>query len=155
MRLGDVLQKSQKGESDKMKKLFLILAVLSVCFLSGCNQENTKKKSELNINENMENTVIESGNEEKQELAGYTDEQLIEMTKKYRAEKGEYIPEYIEISPSNMDDNENASIHLYDILENHTATTDWYFISRITGIGTNILGEVIDLNHPEDMATSL
>ena len=77
------------------------------------------------------------------------------MTKKYRAEKGEYIPEYIEISPSNMDDNENASIHLYDILENHTATTDWYFISRITGIGTNILGEVIDLNHPEDMATSL
>lgn len=138
-----------------MKKVVLILAILSVCFLSGCNQENAKKELELNINENIENTVIELGNEEKQELAGYTDEQLIEMTKKYREEKGEYIPEYIEISPTNMDDNENVSIHLYDIIENHTATSDWYFINRITGIGTNISGEVIDLNHPENIATSV
>lgn len=38
------------------------------------------------------------------------------------------------------------SIRLYDDLGDHITTDDWYTVDRFTGIGTNLLGETIDLS---------
>lgn len=37
-------------------------------------------------------------------------------------------------------------IHLYQDLEEHIETIDWYTVNRYTGEGTDILGEYINLS---------
>lgn len=39
----------------------------------------------------------------------------------------------------------NAVIRLYDNMEDHTATYDWYTVDRRTGIGENLLSEEVNL----------
>ncbi|MDE5564772.1 MAG: hypothetical protein K2I93_06420 [Oscillospiraceae bacterium] len=39
-----------------------------------------------------------------------------------------------------------VAIQLYDNLVDHNTTSDWYTIDRYTGIGTNTIGETIDLS---------
>ena len=73
----------------------------------------------------------------------FTDEQLIEKIKIYRENRGEYIPEFIVVDSESGD---IVTLHLYDDMGTHIATSDWYYINRNTGKGENLLGEVIDLN---------
>ena len=65
------------------------------------------------------------------------------MIKKYREAREEYVPKYIEITEEN---DGIVTVHLYDIVEDHTATADWYEIDRNTAKGTTLFGDDIDLN---------
>lgn len=118
-----------------MKKILLVIAMIAVLMMTGCNKKE-------NV---VENNVQENQNNQQGEIVtnkGYTNEQLIVMAKEYRKSRGEYVPSIVEV------DNENGDIvviHLYDILEDHAATWDWYTVNRLTAKGTNVLEEEIDL----------
>lgn len=122
-----------------MKKIIVLLSVISVLFLAGCS-----------LNENNKNNMsgdIDNQHQESVENIAFSNEQLIEMVKNYREDKGEYIPEFIVVE----DYKDNiVTIHLYDVVDGHTATSDWYYIDRNSGIGEDLLGEKIDLNKIED-----
>lgn len=81
---------------------------------------------------------------------GYTDGQLCDMVRMY------YKDKYPNSNPQHIAaDHETdgvVSIHIYDIVEDHTATYDWYDIDRNTGKGTSILGDVIDLTPYAELA---
>lgn len=74
----------------------------------------------------------------------FSDDELCEMARKYYASLSEsgYTPEYIVID---SEEGNMVLIHLYDMVEDHTATCDWYEVDRNTGMGTDILGNMIDL----------
>ena len=40
---------------------------------------------------------------------------------------------------------DTVSIRLYDEFEGHSATCEWYYVNRYTGVGTNISGEPVSL----------
>ncbi len=44
----------------------------------------------------------------------------------------------------NADD--TISVKLYDEVDGHSATCDWYTVNRYTGLGTNMLGDPVDLS---------
>ncbi len=74
---------------------------------------------------------------------GYSDGQLCDMARQYY----QYIysgavPEFVMVDHVEGD---TVVIHLYDIVDGHTATYDWYNVDRYTAKGTNLLGEAIDL----------
>ena len=109
-------------------------------------EENINELEITTQNEDEEQEVMIKDNDKEQPTItpneGYSDEQLIEMVKTYRKEKGEYIPEIIEIDG---EEDNIVTIHLYEVIDDHTATTDWYYIDRLTGTGKNILEEPINL----------
>lgn len=82
----------------------------------------------------------------------YSGDELIKLAKNYYAAKSDsgHIPEHVEIDSANGD---MVTIHLYDVVQLseddiHTATSDWYTVSRIDATGTNLPGEYIDLINP-------
>lgn len=85
--------------------------------------------------------------EEKQEVEvgqeGYSDEELCNMARTYYTKHYEYTPPIVEVD--NITDDGKVMIHLYEVVEDHTATSDWYMVDRKTAKGTNILGEEINL----------
>lgn len=72
----------------------------------------------------------------------YTDQKLCDMALQHYVDMTGYRPEYCEIDGVNGN---QVSIHLYNVLVNMTATSDWYSVDRDSGIGTNFMGEAIDL----------
>ena len=98
---------------------------------------SAEERAKLGIQNNKQQESVENSSK-----TAYTNEQLIEMTKKYRTDKGEYIPEFVEVDGEKGD---IVNIHLYDVKEENISTSDWYFINKYTGKGTNILNEEVDL----------
>jgi hypothetical protein len=124
-----------------MKKLLLITIIIFAFILTGC--EEGKPTNNPVVTQTPEATQAPASTQKPVAQEKYTDEQLVEMTIQYRNERGLYVPLNVEV------DGEKdgvVAIHLYDIGEDATATTDWYYIDRATGKGTNILEETIDLN---------
>ena len=120
-----------------MKKFIVVLSIISILFLAGCTVNENSKDNELSGDmDNQQQETIENGT--------FSNEQLIEMVKKYREARGEYIPEFIIVEDET---NNIVTIHLYDIVIDHTATSDWYYINRNSGIGEDFFGERIDLNN--------
>jgi hypothetical protein len=125
-----------------MKKVLLIVSLISVLILAGCG-----KNEDVHNNVNNVPEVVADNQQQKEPNTNtvkdsYTNEQLIEMVKKYREARGEYIPEYVEIDSENGN---IVNIHLYDIGIDGTLTSDWYAIDRNTGKGKNVLDKDIDL----------
>lgn len=73
----------------------------------------------------------------------YTDDQLCEMALQYYADMNGYMPGHAMVDYTNGD---MVVIHLYDAIDGHTATSDWYEVNRYTGAGMNFKGEAIDLS---------
>lgn len=119
-----------------MKKFIVLLSVMSILLLAGCGVNEKDKNNELSGD-------ISNQHQESVENIAFSNEQLIEMVKTYREAKGEYIPEFIVVE----EDKDNiVTIHLYDVVDDHTATSEYYYIDRNSGIGKDLLGEKIDLN---------
>jgi len=98
-------------------------------------------------------SVSEAKAEEKNEE--YTDEQLCEMAGKYYQKYHDFLPPIVEVDSVGTDG--IVTIHLYEVViddeetgEGHTATSDWYYVDRMTGQGENFFGEFIDLTEMED-----
>ena len=124
-----------------MKEVLLVVSLVSVLLLTGCNK-NEVSNDINNVPETIDNQsqeIIESN-----EKVEYSNEQLIEMVRNYRKARGEFIPEFIVVDGEK--DN-IVTIHLYEEVEEHIATTDWYYIDRRTGKGKNFLEESVDLNN--------
>lgn len=74
-----------------------------------------------------------------------SDGELCALAEKYYAAHSEsgFVPSIIEVDGETEDG--QVLIHLYEDMEDHTATYDWYTVNRITGKGTNVLLEEINL----------
>lgn len=68
---------------------------------------------------------------------------LTYLAMRYYASRSNHRPEFCEIE---NDDGKTVTIHLYDIIDGHTSTCDWYYIDKNTLKGSNILDDEIDLS---------
>ena len=78
---------------------------------------------------------------------GYTDEELCKLAGNYYYKKHNQKAPIVEIDDIRGD---LVTIHLYEIVndgggEGHTATHDWYYVSRKTGKGEDLFSNKIDL----------
>lgn len=85
--------------------------------------------------------VSNEANEEANEEA-YTDIELVEMARDHYKKNNDFDPPVVAVDSV---DGDIVTIHLYEDLEDHVSTCDWYYIDRNTGKGTNMLGDKIDL----------
>ncbi len=74
--------------------------------------------------------------------AASTEEQLMALAWEYLAAKNGTGPQYVEVQPGEQEG--TYAVHAYDMVDGHSATYDWYYVDA-TGVGTNILGEAVDL----------
>lgn len=86
------------------------------------------------------NETIQS---EQKETYGYTDDELSEMALDYYEDEYDYRPEYADVEDEG---DGTVTIHIYDIVDGHTTTLEWYTVDRATGKGTNFYDEDIDLS---------
>ena len=75
--------------------------------------------------------------------AGFTDEELCDMARKYYERHHDFTPPVVVVDHT---DGDTVTIHLFEDLEDHIATLDWYTVDRITGKGSGMLEGEIDLN---------
>ncbi len=124
-----------------MKKL-LVLSLISVLLLVGCEKEN--KQTNTNTPSNPTSNQTDNTAETKITKKGdtYTDEQLIELIKKYREENKLYNPKIFEVTAYNGN---IVTIQVDDDMGDHLATSDWYYIDNRDGSGENFFGEHIQL----------
>ena len=72
-----------------------------------------------------------------------TDEELCKRARQYYEKYHDgFSPEIVEVVSWEYD---KAVIRLYDNMEDHTATYDWYIVDRRTGIGEDLLSEEVNL----------
>ena len=75
--------------------------------------------------------------------SGYTNAELCKMAQDYYERHYNFRPPIAEVDSTEGD---NVTIHLYEQVGNHTATSAWYVINRKTGKGhDDIFGDAIDL----------
>lgn len=72
----------------------------------------------------------------------FTNEQLKNMALDYYEAKTGYRPNSVALQV-NADD--SISIQLYDNMGDHNSTSDWYTVDKDTAVGTDIMGNKIDL----------
>lgn len=76
--------------------------------------------------------------------SGYTNNELCQMALNYYSRHYGYRPGIAEVDSVNGN---MVTLHLYDDMGTHTATSAWYEIDRTTGKGTDeIMGGKVDLN---------
>ena len=138
-----------------MKKILWVLLVIAIAILmAACfnsNEEITPENVDVVVNNEPENTDIINSEPEDVNSDSHEDINIYydindPMTQKivnYRKSRGEYIPAFIDIT---YEDETTVSVHLYDVVDDHVATTDWYTFDSTTGVGTHVLGEEINLN---------
>ena len=78
---------------------------------------------------------------------GYTDDEILKLAKKYFDNNGEENKATVEIDSVEGD---IVNIHIYENVddgngEGHTATYNWYYISKKTGKGEDFYGNKVDL----------
>ena len=72
-----------------------------------------------------------------------TNEELCKLARQhYEKHHDGFSPEIVEVVSWEYD---KAVIRLYDNMEDHTVTYDWYTVNRRTGIGENFLSEEVNL----------
>lgn len=74
----------------------------------------------------------------------FSDDMLIFLASRYYGSRNNWVPEFIDVDST--EDPDTAAIHLYDLIDNHTSTRDWYYVSRKSGSGEDFLGNPVNLN---------
>ena len=134
----DILYKSEKGEP-----------IVIICNGAGespdveiniVSGENSAKVYPLvgciNDQDCYDFTLVSSS-----ETAPVTEEELVIMARNYTFELFLHYPEYADVTDNN---DGTYTIHLYDIVDDHTATYGWYTIDALTTMGSDDLsGEQI------------
>lgn len=114
-------------------------------YFGDVNIKNIFEKDLEGTHISIEDSISGTQNNEQQKSLDnkeFSNAQLIEMARAYRVAKEEYIPGHIEIDGESGD---TVLIHLYDEIDDHLATSDWYYINRFNGKGTDVLNQEIDL----------
>lgn len=73
----------------------------------------------------------------------YSDQDLCNWALHHYEQNYGYTPKCVEVDGY---EGNVIIIHLYDIVSDHTATLDWYYIDRETGHGYNFFDEAVDLS---------
>ena len=107
------------GRSKWLRKC-MVLGLLGCCLLVACGKEKTDSNSNAN-----ESTKI-------------SQEEILERAKEL---SGAPCAEVDSVTDDGL-----MVIHLYEDLEDHTATYDWYTINPATLKGENLMGDEVDLN---------
>lgn len=134
------------GIQMKHKYVSLLLAgILTASGVCGANlmtvqAETHSWKSIVKLSAVSTNVIAKTQTE-------YTDEELCKLAADYYYKNHNQKAPIVEIEDTRGD---LVTIHLYEIVndgggEGHTATYDWYYISRKTGKGKDFLGNEIDL----------
>ena len=76
---------------------------------------------------------------------GFSNSMLTDMARIYYGSRSNHIPQFIDAESK---DNNTVVIHLYDVIDGHTSTCNWYTVNRFTGQGTDTLGNPVALNSP-------
>ncbi len=125
----------------------LIISIITIIFSvnsSNANNDFAVNSQECNA-ENLQENKIESDNNKTQESKTekeYTQEELEQMALDYYEKQTGYRPNSV---ASEKQQDGLVIIQLYDNLENHNSTADWYTIDPKTAKGTDILENEIDL----------
>ncbi|MBR3673443.1 MAG: hypothetical protein IKN65_04000 [Clostridia bacterium] len=117
--------------------LVLVLGVLAGVMFFGKGDTIINRIQENNSNNSTDNTVDKDTNKE-----GYSNEELEKMALDYYEAKTGYRPGSV---ASKTNEDGTVSIQLYDDFEDHISTSDWYSVDSKTAVGTNDMGEKIDL----------
>lgn len=72
----------------------------------------------------------------------HTGEELVEAARDYYTSVHGVEPPYVEID---TDSGDCVTIHLFDVVDGHTNTYDWYLVNRYSGEGNDFAGEFIDI----------
>lgn len=136
---------SKNNEQKKLVSVIigvLIISIITIIF--SVNSSNANNDSAVNSQEcNAEN--LENNNTKTQENKiekEYTQEELEQMSLDYYEKQTGYRPNSV---ASEKQQDGLVIIQLYDNLETHNSTTDWYTIDPKTAKGTDILENEIDL----------
>lgn len=73
----------------------------------------------------------------------YTDQELCDMALQHYYDRKGSTPSHSVIDSVSGN---SVTIHLYNVDGNHTTTYDWYTVDRVSGAGTNLMGEPINLS---------
>ena len=74
----------------------------------------------------------------------FTNEELAELAVHYYAGTHDgYMPAN---SVAELQEDGTVAIQLFDEVDGHNSTADWYYVDRFTAKGTNVLGEPVDLD---------
>lgn len=119
-----------------MKKIVIVVMALIVTLMlvtyNNASQKNIEKDTITLLN--TENAPILSYNSSKdiiyENKIEITEEDAINLVKDYLKENNFYIPSIIEIS---YEENNEYVIQCYDIVENHTSTSGWYYLNKSSG----------------------
>jgi hypothetical protein len=72
------------------------------------------------------------------------------MAKNYYRNRYGAEPPIVEVDSENGN---QVTLHLYEDMGDHTATWDWYTVNKLTGIGTDLVGDDIDLTEENSQTT--
>lgn len=75
----------------------------------------------------------------------YSDEELCEMARVYYEARYSEAPPGIQVDGT---DGDLVRIQIYESMDDHLTTYDWYTVNRNTAEGVDILGDPIDLKNP-------
>ena len=88
--------------------------------------------------------ILKTDLKEPEKKGGYSDEELCKMALDHYEKESGYRPGKSEVDSVNGD---LVTIHLYDDMEDHVATSAWYELNRNTVKGTDpVTGDPVDLN---------
>lgn len=118
----------------KKKSLVLLLAAL---LITGCNSNEEKEE---NKKSNVESNIVESNSNSND---SYTNDELVKLASDYYEKLNGKKASVVEIDHT---DGDNVVIHLYEVVDDHTTTLDWYTINKNTAKGKDILENEIDLS---------
>lgn len=135
-----------------MKVNGLSLLLIGSLVISGVTAVNKEKAvaGEALSTKNIVADIKPSSERSRNILAakGYTDEEILKLAKKYFDNNCKENGDTVEIDSV---DGDTVTIHVYEYIdegngEGHTATYNWYYISKKTGKGEDFFGNEIDLN---------
>ncbi len=72
----------------------------------------------------------------------YDEDDLQYLAMQYYSSRHNWIPQFIDVDKVEGD---TVTLHLYDLIDGHTSTAEWYYVSKQTGKGKNFLEEEVDL----------
>ena len=134
----------------RIKNLSLLL--IGSLVISGVTAVNKEKAvaGEALSTKNIVADIKPSSERSRNILAakGYTDDEILKLAKKYFDNNCKENGDTVEIDSV---DGDTVTIHVYEYIdegngEGHTATYNWYYISKKTGKGEDFFGNEIDLN---------
>ncbi len=128
-----------------MKRSILTILLSFTLLFTSCSSYNEADTvpPDATQNETTQNTkALPKELDREATFAACTEEQILQAAVKYYTKDDD---SFIPLAELDSVDGDTWMIHLYEDLDDHVATSNWYTIDRKTLQGTDILDEPVDL----------